>query len=77
MLCSESRTDPIFLAFNIGFALVYLVALGYALPGKAPAAPEGEEEPDPEEVRLYHEKTAAGAPSPLYACAPPSVWSLA
>ena len=59
MLCSESRTDPIFLAFNIGFALVYLVALGYALPGKAPAAPEGEEEPDPEEVRLYHEKTAA------------------
>ena len=47
ILCSESRSDPIFLAFNIGFALVYLVALAYFLPGKVPAAPEGEEEPDP------------------------------
>ena len=47
VLCSESRTEPLFLAFNIGFGLVYLVALGYFLPGKAPQAADGEEEPDP------------------------------
>ena len=37
ILCSESRTDPIFLAWNLGFSALYLIALGYFLPGKAPA----------------------------------------
>jgi len=53
ILCSESRADPIFLAYNCGFALVYLLALVDYLPGKAPAAAEGQEEPDPEKVQAY------------------------
>ncbi len=49
--CSDSRTDPIFLCYNLGFGLVYLVALGYYLPGKKPDS-EGEE-PDEEAVEAY------------------------
>ncbi len=33
---SDSRTDPVFLCFNIGFALLYLAALWYYLPGRRP-----------------------------------------
>ena len=55
ILCSENRLDPIFLAYNLGFGAVYLISLGYFLPGKVPAA-EGEEEPDPEEVLAYVKK---------------------
>ena len=58
MWASESRTEPIFLAFNLGFTLVYLVALGYYLPGKAPKPAEDAEEPDPEELAAYQEQTA-------------------
>ncbi len=50
---SESRTEPIFLAFNIGFSLVYLMALGYFLPGRVPKPAEDQEEPDPEAVLAY------------------------
>ncbi len=53
ILCSESRTDPIFLAYNCGFGLVYLIALFDFLPGKAPVPAEGQEEPDPAEVMAY------------------------
>ena len=55
ILCSEDRLEPIFLAYNLGFGAVYLISLGYFLPGKVPAA-EGEEEPAPEEVLAYVEK---------------------
>ena len=55
MLASESRTEPIFLAFNIGFILVYLVALGYFLPGRVPKPAEGQEEADPDAVLAYVE----------------------
>ena len=34
IFCSESRTEPIFLAYNLGFGAAYLAALGYGLPGK-------------------------------------------
>ena len=37
---SESRTETVFLCFNIGFAALYLIALSYYLPGKAPADDE-------------------------------------
>ena len=56
ILCSEDRLEPIFLAYNLGFGAVYLISLGYFLPGKVPAAAEGAEEPDPEEVLAYVEK---------------------
>ncbi|MBQ8355584.1 MAG: YfhO family protein [Oscillospiraceae bacterium] len=56
ILCSEDRLEPIFLAYNLGFGAVYLISLGYFLPGKVPAPAEGEEEPDPEEVLAYVEK---------------------
>ena len=55
--CSESRTEPLFLAFNLGLAAVYLAALGYCVPCKAPVASEIEEEPDPNEVLRYVEET--------------------
>ena len=48
ILCSESRTDPIFLAWNLGFSALYLIALGYFLPGKAPA-----EDAESDEVLAY------------------------
>ncbi len=51
ILCSESRTDPIFLAWNLGFSALYLIALGSYLPGKVPA-----EDADPDEVLTYVEK---------------------
>ena len=54
---SESRTDPVFLAYNLGFGAVYLIAMGYFLPGKVPAPTEGEEEPDPKAVLEYVELT--------------------
>ena len=41
--CSESRTEPLFLAFNLGLAAVYLAALGYCVPGKPPREEDGEE----------------------------------
>ena len=41
--CSESRTEPLFLAFNLGLAAVYLAALGYCVPSKAPREEDGEE----------------------------------
>ena len=54
---SESRTDPVFLVYNLGFTTMYLIALGYALPGKAPTPAEGQEEPDPEELMAYAART--------------------
>ena len=57
VLASESRTDPIFLAYNLGFGAVYLIAMGYFLPGKVPAPAEGEEEPDPQAVLEYVQTT--------------------
>ena len=53
MVSSESKTDPIFLAYNLGFALVYLFCLSYYLPGKVPAPAEGEEEAEPDAVLAY------------------------
>ena len=53
ILCSDSRTEPIFLAYNLGFAAVYLAALAYQLPGKAPRIPDGQEEADPQAVLDY------------------------
>ena len=50
--CSESRTEPIFLAFNLGLAAVYLAALGYCVPGKPPV-----EEDNQEELLRYVEET--------------------
>ena len=50
---SESRTEPIFLAFNLGFSALYLIALGSFLPGRVPVPAQGEEEPDSEEVLAY------------------------
>ena len=41
--CSESRTEPLFLAFNLGLAAVYLAALGYCVPGRLPREEDGEE----------------------------------
>ena len=54
---SESRTDPLFLAWNLGFSSLYLIALGCCLPGKVPVPAEGEEEADPEEVLRYVAQT--------------------
>ncbi len=59
LLCSDSKSDPIFLAFNLGFGLLYLVGLSYYLPGKAPRAAEGEEEPDPAAVEEYQTNLAS------------------
>ena len=53
ILCSDNRTDPIFLAWNLGFAFLYLIALGYCLPGKFPTPAEGEDEADPDEIMAY------------------------
>ena len=50
--CSESRAEPIFLAFNLGLAAVYLAALGYCVPGKPPV-----EEDDQEALLRYVEET--------------------
>ena len=58
MYASQSRTDTVFLAFNVGFSLAYLAALGYCLPGRAPKAAEDQEEPDPEEMQTYEENLA-------------------
>ena len=55
MWTSESRTEPIFLAFNASFTLVYLAALCYFLPGRVPKPADGEEDPDPEELLAYTE----------------------
>ena len=57
VFASESRTDPIFLAYNLSFAALYLIAMGYALPGKVPAPADGEEEPDPDAVLEYVRNT--------------------
>ena len=54
---SESRTDPIFLAWNLGFSALYLIALAFSLPGKVPAPAEGTDEPDPEALLAYVERT--------------------
>ena len=53
IFCSESRTDPIFLAWNLGFASVYLIAMGYCLPGKFPTPTDDQEEADPEAIMAY------------------------
>ena len=50
--CSESRTEPIFLAFNLALSAIYLAALGYCVPGKPPADDE-----EPEELMRYVEET--------------------
>ena len=50
--CSESRTEPLFLAFNLGLAAVYLAALGYCVPVKPP-----QEEDDEEALIHYVEET--------------------
>ena len=55
IFCSESRLDPVFLAYNVGFAVLYLTALAYSLPGKAPAPAEGQEDADEEALRQYVE----------------------
>ena len=33
---SDSRTDTVFLCFNVGFSAIYLIALSYYIPGKLP-----------------------------------------
>ena len=53
VFCSEDRAKPIFLAYNLGFGALYLIALGYCLPDKVPAPANGEEEADQEEVLAY------------------------
>ena len=58
MYASQSRTDTVFLAFNVGFSLAYLAALCYCLPGRAPVAAEDQEEPDPEEMLAYEQNLA-------------------
>ena len=55
ILCSESRTEPVFLIFNLGFTAVYLTSLGYCLPGRTPAPAEGQEEPDADALLAYVE----------------------
>ena len=54
---SESRTESIFLAFNIGFTLAYLAALVFSLPGRAPQPVEGQEEPDPKALQVHEART--------------------
>ncbi|MBR7178591.1 MAG: YfhO family protein [Oscillospiraceae bacterium] len=49
--CSESRTEPVFLAYSLGFSAVYLIALGYQLPGKL------SEDADEEAVLAHAEET--------------------
>ena len=46
---SNSSADPVFLAFNAGFLILYLLVFLYDRPGKAPA----EDAPE-EDVRHYH-----------------------
>ena len=58
MYASQSRTDTVFLAFNVGFSLAYLAALAYSLPGRAPVTAEDQEEPDPEEMLSYEQNLA-------------------
>ncbi len=56
MVCSESRTEPLFLAWNLGFSLLYLGALAYGIPKKAPELPdpyETEAEPDQEALNRW------------------------
>lgn len=55
IFCSESRTDPVFLAYNIGFLVLYLAVFLYNLPGKAPVA-ENSKENSEEDVKA--EQTA-------------------
>ena len=55
IFCSESRNDAVFLSFNIGFTVLYLIGLSFFLPGKAPVQTE-DEEPDSEEILAYEEK---------------------
>ena len=56
ILCSESRSDPIFLAWNLGFSTLYLIALSFFVPDRAPKV-EDEEEPDPQELLACAEKS--------------------
>ena len=53
ILCSDSRTDPVFLAYNLGFGVIYLAIACYQLPGRLPRIPEGQEEANPQEVLAY------------------------
>ena len=55
IFCSESREDPIFLVWNIGFTVLYLTALGYCLPGKPSLPGPGQEDADEEDLRRYVE----------------------
>ena len=73
LICaSESRTDPVFLCFNIGFSLLYLVALWYFVPGRRP---RGEKDPEtgefaapaPAAVKEYEENRRSKAKF-AYAC---------
>ena len=57
IFCSNSRTDSIFLTWNLGFAALYLIVLGYCLPGKFPAPAEGQEEIAQEEILAYAART--------------------
>ena len=56
ILCSESRSDPIFLAYNCGFALAYLLGLYEFIPGKSPMPDKWHEDPDPAALRTYAEQ---------------------
>ena len=53
ILCSDSRTDPVFLAYNLGFGVICLAIACYQLPGRLPRIPEGQEEANPQEVLAY------------------------
>ena len=53
ILCSESRSDPVFLAYNCGFTLAYLLGLCEFLPGKSPLPVKWHEAPEPSALRSY------------------------
>ena len=58
MWCSETRQEPIFLAYNLGFTALYLAALAYCVPRKGPVAAEDEDETIAEELEQYEALTA-------------------
>ena len=56
--CSESRQEPLFLAYNLGVTAAYLAALAYCVPTRPPVPLEDQEEPDQEELQRYEAQTA-------------------
>lgn len=61
ILCSEIRTDPVFLAYNIGFVVLYLAVFLYNLPMKAPVGESGKEKSEEDvlaEKAAYAKKLA-------------------